>query len=820
MGDHWGKNKKKVKDLEKEIQELTRKVATLEEGLKTAESFINNLKNNNINNININNNIMPEATTSGSNDNNNDNDNNNNNSAVSTESTKQKKVNYKRSKRVQTPLLTFSEDEINNIEQVVEIEQEPSEHSKNPIKKQNAESWIGKILMGVIASVLVFIALVTFAKIILPYLTDPIKIALMFIASIALTGAGYILNRKNPENTFYKALLACGAACIYISILVTNLYFKATTPVVTYILITIWAIIITFLRKGKQDWLFFVIGNVGYVGSIVYSESLIKHDINSYEVSVNNTSNNSTSFKTIKEETISKDKNLIIPVLIYIIMIGIVYQVIYWKTKLQKCIQSIINILALLLFQIIMSVKYRDITEVTVISIVTISLALTSSIVYIVADFFKPKKMKFYISIANTLVYLLSFLVLCITLEENIPTLLFFFVVIIPAIIFEIINIYWRYKNNVKSCGEISLSETTIINTIFSTILFIIAASIVGISKHFIFYSGIVLIFYALILLYGMFTKDILFKYQGWIMIGFCMILEMKTEIKLPFVITATILTLLLFIIESVIFNDSEFFKVLNYIVLLIWIIRIGIYICDEIKAHEYFVMLIIYGIMGLINVVLIFTKFYKTKGKEEGKNVHIVLDIINLIYIIYGTFVINILNDRIDRHKSINYSYSSQSDDQVTKEKEKSILDNEMLLLILHMIIVFILACINLPLKEKGNKERYIYTAVKFACLIIFSLKTFNVPNIAISITMIAFAVVCITIGFKNRLIGKELRILGLGLTLVFVVKLLVFDIDFSTSTLRAVGFLIAGVLCFGISAIYNYFEKQGKNNESEPLE
>ena len=80
----------------------------------------------------------------------------------------------------------------------------------------------------------------------------------------------------------------------------------------------------------------------------------------------------------------------------------------------------------------------------------------------------------------------------------------------------------------------------------------------------------------------------------------------------------------------------------------------------------------------------------------------------------------------------------------------------------------------------------------------------------------MIAFAVLCIAIGFKNSLLTKGLRIFGLMTTLVFVVKFIIFDISFDSSVMKAISFLISGILCFGISAIYNHFEKKAGNNFS----
>ena len=70
------------------------------------------------------------------------------------------------------------------------------------------ESWIGSHLMGIAASILIFISLVLFAKLLIPYLSDVVKVGLMFTGSILLTGIGFYFHKKKPENSFFSALFA------------------------------------------------------------------------------------------------------------------------------------------------------------------------------------------------------------------------------------------------------------------------------------------------------------------------------------------------------------------------------------------------------------------------------------------------------------------------------------------------------------------------------------------------------------------------------------------------------------------------------------
>ncbi|OUM61887.1 hypothetical protein PIROE2DRAFT_62238 [Piromyces sp. E2] len=744
-------------------------------------------------------------------------------------------------------------------------------------KNINTESWIGKILMGALASLLVFIALITFAKVLMPYLTNTIKITLMFIVSIALTATGYVFSTKKPENTFYKALLACGSACIYLSILITDIYFKAIDSIDMYILIALWAILNIFFKKDKEDWLFFTIGNLGYLVSVIFSaglkdndKSLIiplliyvvmisvvyhilywKNERQKYIQSIINvislllfqlimtfkfdditevlivgidkndwlffTVGNlgylgsivfSTKLKTNNTSFIipiliytliismvyqimywKNERQRYIQVLIYALMIAVTYQIIYWKNEYQRHIQSIINVMSLLLYQVILMSTFRKTTEVNVVGIVVMVFALIGIIEYTIFDLFTYKKKHFYIALVNTSVYLISYFLLHMSMEYELPVNLTYTVIIIPTVILEVINMYWRSKN-------LAEDDETFRNGVLTLVLFYAASAII--STSFLYHSGIILTGYSLIMIYGIIKKDSFFKNQGWILISLCMFTKIDLFGKsTAFTIVATILSLLSLIVEGFIFNDSEIYKIISYFAMLLWIVRIEYYTYVErvfAISNEY-IIIITYGIVALLNMILILTKFYKTKknknisnlfDSEKNSIIRIILDVLNLTYMLLGVKMMYILD--IDMLKTI------------------------------YTIIVIILAFINLPVKDKGSRERYIYTAIKFSFLIYYSLWIFKIQNYVISISMIAFAVVCIAVGFRNRLIGKELRIYGLVMTIIFVIKLIIIDISYDSSILKAFSYLISGTLCFGISAIYNYFE-DNKNTEENDI-
>ena len=133
-------------------------------------------------------------------------------------------------------------------------------------------------------------------------------------------------------------------------------------------------------------------------------------------------------------------------------------------------------------------------------------------------------------------------------------------------------------------------------------------------------------------------------------------------------------------------------------------------------------------------------------------------------------------------------------------------------------VVFVLLLALINLRrvnalmrhLPEYGVS---IYNGLKFTWTLAVILWRFSTVSYLMSLAGILLAIVLIVAGFKYRY--KGLRLYGLVLTMVCVVKLLFFDIVFDNAFYRPLSFLVAGFLLFLISFIYFRLEK---NKGSHP--
>jgi len=603
------------------------------------------------------------------------------------------------------------------------------------------ESWVGTILMDALASFLIFIALITFAKLLSPYITDTVKIIVMYSSSITMTMTGFVYNKKKPKNTFYIALLACGSSCIYISILVAGIYFKAVSSMKMYIQIGIWAGLIIFLKRTKNGWLFFAIGNFGYLVSI---------------------------FFTIEIDS-KNDVSLIIPILIYVVMIGLVYQITYWKNKKQRYTQNFINILFLFIFQIITMSNFNKITEVFIVEIVVIAYAFINFVMYSLIDLFNCKKVYFYVAGANAEAFLLSYILFVHYNNFKSPVVSIFISNIIIAIVLELKGMYWDNKGVVL--------KKYLRNVIWSTILFVKAALILICNDNFIFYSGILLVAHSLIVVYGIIKKSTVFKLQGWFLVVLFMI--EYPESNFSFIIIATLLSLLSLFVEGFVLNDSESYKIASYFASLLWIMRIGIYIYIQQKSSnknyiiitEQIIKVLIYGIMALLHIILYLVKFYKTKGNDKGKinqNIRFVFDILNLVYMYHGICMMNSQSINREMKRILpEIMVLSRSDMNILK--------------IIYEAIVFVIAGINTPLNIPVNisvkdigadmgaeiiyhyiyNNIYLYTFIKFAILLCSSLWAFKTPSIIISVYMITYAMVCIILGFRYKFMVQYITIL-----------------------------------------------------------
>lgn len=139
--------------------------------------------------------------------------------------------------------------------------------------KKNYEAAIGKNFMGILASVLIFISLIFFATLIYPYLNDAIKMAVMYGISFAFMITGILKVRKNSDSRLYQSVAGCGLGAVYISLLVSRIWFEVLNDMELYVLIAVWAVFICFLSKFHLI-IFQITGQLGICISVLFGIGL------------------------------------------------------------------------------------------------------------------------------------------------------------------------------------------------------------------------------------------------------------------------------------------------------------------------------------------------------------------------------------------------------------------------------------------------------------------------------------------------------------------------------------------------------------------
>ncbi|MCL2784294.1 MAG: DUF2339 domain-containing protein [Propionibacteriaceae bacterium] len=134
------------------------------------------------------------------------------------------------------------------------------------------ENFMGRNLLPILAAVLGLIGLIFLGVLVVPYMSDAIKIVLMFLIAIGVGGLGYGLNTKK-STVLTKALIGTGLGGVFVAILVTHLFFHAISDIVAFALLAGWILACMWLAKHVNSLLIAIIAHIGMVASITMAYS-------------------------------------------------------------------------------------------------------------------------------------------------------------------------------------------------------------------------------------------------------------------------------------------------------------------------------------------------------------------------------------------------------------------------------------------------------------------------------------------------------------------------------------------------------------------
>ncbi len=613
-----------------------------------------------------------------------------------------------------------------------------------PVRNSSTESWIGKHLMGVLASILIFIALVLFASLIIPYMNDGVKITMMFAVSIGLSIGAYFQHVKKPENTFFTALLACCLGCTYLSVLVTRIHFEVINDLFMYILLFIWAAVVLIIGR-KESRLFQAIGDAGFVISAFLGAGI-------------------------------KDTALVIPMLFYLCILGGAFQYTFWKNKTQRLIQSCINLGIIFYFAVVIGDKISIGVPLTIAAIILMLISAGYYAYFLFGNLLTEDADNTFMAFGSAIALASSYMLFgdCVNTVKWLDIIVFFAIVVVAEAAL-LMGIAKSDKPYVRS-----------FNIAWTTGWIIVGLIRICFNYEEFFDTGIIFVALLAVALYGI-RRDIKgFRNQAAILAAAMIILELIGNSSVLFYGAAFIFAVVVFIFEAFVVNKYALSKIIFYVMTQVCM---GLFLCtaleDSLAKFVELRELLVIATMGIFNAAMIFLKLDHDSAGNKDKQISTVLNIFNVIGMLVGLY--NIEN------------------------VDSPVLQG------LYIVFTVALACINLPRHFASGGSEKLYTGIKFGIILLVSLFGYDAEGFVVSVAILLFAIVCIAVGFNKTFGAKELRLYGLILSMICVAKFIMIDITYENTIGRAISFLVSGILCFGISAIYNHFEKQGNtvNNE-----
>ena len=607
-----------------------------------------------------------------------------------------------------------------------------------PKKSGNAESVVGIKVMGIVASVLIFISFILFAMIFVPVLPDPIKMAMMFIISGIMALVGLVVWFKQKDSILFLSIGACGIGAIYISLFVSNIYFHIVGKIPLYILLIIWAAGVLYLSKFKK-LLFEIIGLAGIVISVLFGAI----------------------------ECANTDDSMLLGVLAIYFIVGVLaFMLLRLKDNVSLIISNISALLGAFILVIVAgSMDGNAMFTSAVMGIFCIGLIILNVMMF---DDKNYQYLPFLCLVYTINLYVALTDIVQDRYSNSIITLL------VSVIIYVAVEAYYRLtlKNSMitgkaKGAGLVS----------WELCLLIVSALCILDLNTFNEYIGLTILVIPLAV-YGYLADSRQAKISALVLYG-CRVLTWD-NINYPLALFFVIAVFALFLVLLYKYEGQYHvaYKLVPYCLFMVGLHMCVLLIGEELDWDYEIVAPLLMLVAGVINFLAVKTPFKENVlTKENELSVRITSYVINAILMLEATILMFSVDDDIMH-----------------------------VMVVLMAILLFIINSYNL-LKERETYKS-IYVGIKFTILLICILASFGAPNYVLSIAVFALSVGFIMLGFKLQI--KSLRIYGLVTTMIFAIKLIMFDIAYDNILGNALSFFLSGLMCFGISALYSVAEKK----------
>ncbi|MFV0363672.1 MAG: DUF2339 domain-containing protein [Suipraeoptans sp.] len=647
------------------------------------------------------------------------------------------------------------------------VNQQPVNHqqmNQQPIPNYNTqnrqqgsmEGVFGKNVMGIVASLLIFIGLISFAVLIYDKIPDIAKSLLMFSVSIGIGAIGLFLSRKR-SSTFSISLLGCGAGGLYISIIALHVVFDYVSDIAVYLLLLFWVLILTFLReKFIKHNMFRIICQLGVFISLMLvigrQLSLIEYTLISIYAFV---SCGIISFKRIKDNEVTILGDFITGLIIMTLMF--LGGDLFFFVSSSKIVVSF-NIILMLLYTLYLIRTYNKESSKNMV-IYNVVLCFIS-IFYIVGVFGASER---------------------IFEEENLICLclltLFLLIPLLPGLL-----------NKLR--GDI---EAVVFIPLILVLPFVWLTLIQSIGDNSA--NGIWILAVPLIIL-GYRNKKRIYKITSMILL-FVSLLSLWSQ-------------------TTVTFSDVTWVKAQIIVETIAVIICFGVVILFTLREQQN-KRVMVFRIISHVGIIFAMCVIVDSFSFEMAYSIKlIIISLLLAIPLILGFYGKIIGSVAVTISTSFIYLFILAEISRVNE-------------LIVWNILFILIGLLYLFIDWRGlyhsyRKSSWLGWFIGIKATLLFSaalsnfVDTFRYSYI-LSVLFVLIACVCIFLGFKYTF--KSLRVYGLVLTMLGVIKLVTLDISRLNSIIRVLALIVGGVLCFVISRLYNSASKrndiENPNNQSD---
>lgn len=650
---------------------------------------------------------------------------------------------------------------------------------KSVDKKRSLESFFGRNVIGIAASILIFIGLVFLGTLIYQNITEAMKVIFMYSLSISITVFGIFLTLKKRSN-FSLILSGCGSGSLFISIMLTHVHFELIGASIAYSILLVWMIATLFIARKLESTLLSIVAHLGMAISI------------------------SAAFIVgLNDETL-------IPILIY----------------------QAASIIIIILGNILCCKKTYNFG-------VFVSLVMTIFSSVVIMDYFSPQY-AFDNAFKEPAIT---------TFQTDLPILVFVLIVIAHFICSSFLSYLLSVSTSRLENNKLRLS-LHIGNKILWTaalmfnIFPLFNSYKIEFQNHYIYAAltclGIIAIHIAITLLATLklnFNEELeTFSVLFLSALSGCLLIYLysNTDTITFLILPALILTGIMALTK----NKAYSFGIVGILIVDLFFMLLNGY--EYLLLKGTIALPIAYMLIYIAMILVYRLKFSATKSDKPNiiaKLSMLFVTELSLISIFaYSGFEFKtpIALITLVALNILLYVFGFDKGRDTYEAVRKTMLINEIILV---AISSFIIARSNLPV----DVEFFLYLVIAALTLIlavirikdvlkdkdiivnvIMGLKLTIIPlatvnglttwlddePYALSIIAMISALACIIIGFLGK--SKPIRLYGLVVIMLCVVKLVSFDVIDLNTPLRVVSLIVGGIICFVISAIYNYANKK----------